>query len=233
MGLIELGGLAALALIDSTSFGTLLIPLWIMLAGRTRASTLLTYLGVVAGFYYLLGLALLAGSQPASEFFSGFADDSATRVAQLAIGAVLVFLGYRMRSKKSRSAGTGPRVARFRDRLARRDVGVGAVVNVALGATVLEVATMLPYLGALGIISTSSLSAASQTAVLGFYVAVMVAPALTLLTVRVIFHARLDPLLSRLRDWMERNGNSIGEWVVSIVGIILLMDGIQYFQGDH
>lgn len=55
--------LVLLALIDSTSFGTLLIPLCLMLApGLPRPGRILLFLGTVAGFYLLLGIALLLGA---------------------------------------------------------------------------------------------------------------------------------------------------------------------------
>ena len=57
--------LVGLALVDSTSFGTLLIPVWLLLApGRTRWGRVLLYLGTVAVFYLALGVALSAGAGP-------------------------------------------------------------------------------------------------------------------------------------------------------------------------
>ena len=54
-----LGQLVVLALIDSTSFGTLLIPLWFLLVpGRVRAHRVLVFLGTVAAFYLGVGIAL-------------------------------------------------------------------------------------------------------------------------------------------------------------------------------
>ena len=44
-----LGALALLALVDSTSFGTLLIPTWLLLApGRLRPGRILIYLATVS-----------------------------------------------------------------------------------------------------------------------------------------------------------------------------------------
>lgn len=56
--------LAVLALIDSTSIGTLLIPLWLLLRpdGRRLVPRIFLYLGVLAGFYLLVGIAVLGGA---------------------------------------------------------------------------------------------------------------------------------------------------------------------------
>jgi hypothetical protein len=62
------GALVVLALIDSTSFGTLLIPIWLMLSpDRPSARRLVLFLVTVAGFYFGVGVALLAGAQAWSE----------------------------------------------------------------------------------------------------------------------------------------------------------------------
>ncbi|MCP9786755.1 hypothetical protein [Cyanobium sp. N5-Cardenillas] len=51
MTIERLAPLVALALIDSTSFGTLLIPLWLMLVpGRPRSGRIVLFLGTVAAF---------------------------------------------------------------------------------------------------------------------------------------------------------------------------------------
>lgn len=56
--------LAVLALIDSTSIGTLLIPLWLALRPEARrlAPRIVLYLGVLGVFYLLVGIAMLNGA---------------------------------------------------------------------------------------------------------------------------------------------------------------------------
>ena len=53
--------LIGLALIDATSTGTLLIPLLYLARPRPRLAPLLAYLAVITAFYFLVGIALLAG----------------------------------------------------------------------------------------------------------------------------------------------------------------------------
>ncbi|MBM4498977.1 hypothetical protein GS469_09700 [Rhodococcus hoagii] len=57
------GALAVLALTDSLSFGTLLVPVWLLMTpGRVRPHRILLYLGTVAAVYYGIGIALMAAA---------------------------------------------------------------------------------------------------------------------------------------------------------------------------
>ncbi|WP_156223729.1 GAP family protein [Pseudactinotalea suaedae] len=96
-----LAPLAALALVDSTSFGTLLIPLWLMLApGRLRAHRVLIFLGTVAAYYFVLGVALLAGATQVAGALGGFLETPAASWIQLALGVGLFLLSFMLDPKK-------------------------------------------------------------------------------------------------------------------------------------
>ncbi|MGJ9411513.1 GAP family protein [Aeromicrobium sp. CF4.19] len=235
----SLGGLVVLALVDSTSFGTLLIPLWMMLAPRVRAARLLLYLVVVAFFYFLVGLALLAGLDVVIAAASDVAESRAARVVQLVLGVGLVLLSYVMdpaydgigRKRPAGERGPSPRALRWQSRLTASDASVRTVVVIALTATVLEVATMLPYLAAVGILSTSGQPVALQVGLLGAYVLVMVLPALVALGLRLAARRLVEPLLERLSGWMTQKAGSAVAWVVGIVGVLLALNAVGSLQG--
>lgn len=97
--------LVGLALIDSTSFGTLLIPLWLMLApGRLRVTRVLLFLGTVGLFYFALGLALLAGATALADGISAFLATPAGAWLQLALGVGLFVLSFHIGDKKEETA---------------------------------------------------------------------------------------------------------------------------------
>lgn len=93
-----IGVLVVLALVDSTSFGTLLIPIWLLLTpGKLRISRLASYLGTVVLFYFLVGLALAAGADSLVEALREPLDavpSLAWRIIQLVVGIVLIILSY-------------------------------------------------------------------------------------------------------------------------------------------
>lgn len=227
---LSLVGLAALALVDSTSFGTLLVPVWLLLApGRVRAGRLLVFLGTVAVAYLLLGIALVAGAGAVLGRAADLGDQAPVAGAQAVLGGALLVGSFLVPGGKGadgerRAPG---RVLRWRDRAAGADGGgLGALVGVALGAVVLEVATMLPYLAATGIIASADLGPVARVGVLTGYCLVMVLPALVLLTVRVVADARVRPALERLGRWLERTGAETTAWVIGVVGFLLVRDAL-------
>ncbi|WP_250445662.1 GAP family protein [Actinotalea sp. C106] len=229
-----LGPLAVLALIDSTSFGTLLIPLWLMLAPTgLRPGRVLAFLGTVAAFYLAVGVALLAGADAVLDGAQGVLETPGGSVAQLVIGAGLLvwsfFIGRKPAGGKAAGgeAASGPgRLMRWRERAMSGQGGGGALLALALGAAAAEVATMLPYLGAIGLLSTSGLGVVEQVGVLAAYCVVMVLPALVLLLARLVARRLVEAPLLRLQGWMERTGAETTAWVVGIVGFLLARDAL-------
>jgi len=224
-----LAALGALALVDSTSFGTLLIPIWFLLTpGRVRVGRILVFLGTVAGFYLLLGLALVAGADALLGDLAGLLDDPVVARLQLVLGVGLLvgsfFIG---RRRTGEAAGSG-RLLRWRARAmgTETDAGVGGLVALALGAAALEVATMLPYLAATGIIGSSGLGGPARVGVLAAYCLVMVLPALVLLGGRLAAQRSVEPLLRRVAAWMQRSGAETTSWVVGIVGFLVARDAL-------
>lgn len=214
--------LAGLALVDSTSFGTLLIPLWLMTSPYgMRPARILLFLGVVAGFYLLLGVGLLlGGSAIAAEVGRTLADSAWVLWGQLLVGVALFAASFRV------GKGGSGRLLRWRDRAAGGQTSARAVVSLALVAATLEVATMLPYLGALGLLAGSDLGVGVQVGVLAAYCVVMVVPALVLLGGRLAARRAVEPVLDRLSAWLERTGSETTAWVLGLVGFLLAADAV-------
>ena len=85
------GALAVLALVDSTSFGTLLIPVWLLLApGRLRPGRILLFLATVAVFYFAAGLAILFGAGFVVENYGTSFQSRGFSVLLLVAGAALL-----------------------------------------------------------------------------------------------------------------------------------------------
>jgi hypothetical protein len=216
-------GLAALALVDSTSFGTLGIPLVLMLTmDRSGTPRLFLYLATVAVFYFLVGVALMLGLSAALENFGELLQSRPAYIVQLALGVGLFVLSFRFDPK--RRAKQGKPELRFQPRVG----GPATMVTLGLTAGVVEVATMVPYLAAIGLMTTSGLAAAQWLPVLAAYVLVMILPILAIMGVRAAAGKRLEPRLERLRDWLTKHSVSAAGWALAIVGFLLARDAAFY-----
>lgn len=245
MNIELLAPLVLLALIDSTSFGTLLIPLWLMLApGRPHPGRILLFLGTVAAFYLLLGIALLLGASMLLDTLQETGSSQPLRIAQLVVGIGLMVLGVLM--EPWTKAGKERRVARRAEKLARSgpslqmrmrghatdaSAPVGAVFVLALTAAVIEAASMIPYLAAIGFLTASELSLVGRGAVLFGYCLVMIAPALLLLAARLLLHDYVAPILTKLEAFLSRNANEAMAWVIFLVGLYMVGDSLNALGG--
>ncbi|MFF2453227.1 GAP family protein [Isoptericola sp. NPDC058082] len=253
------GALVVLALIDSTSFGTLLIPVWLLMApGRPRPARLLAYLGTVAGFYLAVGIAVMLGAGALLDRYGDALDSRPAMLLQLALGVFLFAISWRFDGKKAearaaRQGAKSGRLVRWRARAMGIEAGTTTpggpvpgllpgttptstvaaphasllpLLGLALGAVALEVGTMLPYLAAIGLITTSDLGTGTSLGVLAAYCVVMVLPALLLLGGRLVAARFVEPLLARLERWLSRNAAELTGWALGILGVLLALNAL-------
>lgn len=222
--------LAGLALIDSTSFGTLLVPIWLMLQhGRLRAGRLLIYLGTIAGFYFGVGILLVATAGAVVDAVGDALADvpkQPLRIGQLAVGVALFGWSYRLEARANRAAGRPGRIQRWRERSISGTGGYRGLMGLALLAGLVEVATMLPYLGAVGVLVAADVGWVATTAVLAAYCVVMCLPALVLAAGRMLAHEWIDPKLHRLNGWLTRNSGKMLGWTVGALGVLLSLNAL-------
>jgi len=224
-----LAGLAGLALADSTSFGTLVLPLMMLLAPQVRVRNVMVYLVTIAAFYFAVGVALLVGTSAAIAAVGPALESTTAYVVQLVLGVALFAVSFvvdpKAQARRRDRRGLAPKEpGQWRQRALGPDASVGVVMSVALLAGLIEVASMLPYLAAVGIIVAATLPFGEQLAVLGAYVAVMVAPALALLAVRRAAGPRMEPRLQRMEQWISRHTANATAWVLGAIGVLLALD---------
>lgn len=222
--------LAGLALADSLSLGTLGLPALMLAQPRVRVRVVVLYLAVIAAFYFGVGLLLRAGLLAAFETLPGLIPERTLDIAQLVVGVALfassfLFDGPVARRRAERR--TGPsRWERWRSQLVGADARGGSVAVVALGAGLVEVATMVPYLAAIGILTANDVSFVESGLVLLAYCAVMVLPAFVLLFLRSTFATAVEPLLTRISVWFSRRSGDLIAWVLGVVGFLVASDAI-------
>jgi hypothetical protein len=216
--------LAGLALLDSTSIGTLFIPIWLLLTpGRVRGARILMYLAAIAVFYLGVGLLIALGAGSVISAVGDALRSTPALWVQLCIGVGLFILSYRLDPKRRKNNGGGA-IQRWRDRATAQDTSVRWLIGLALLAGLTEIATMVPYLAAIGLLTTSNLSALVVLGVLAGYCVVMILPAGVLLAARVAARSLVEPLLQKLNNWIMRNGANATSWIVAIAGFLIARD---------
>lgn len=242
-----LGILAVLALIDSTSFGTLLIPVWLLMApGRLRGGRVLVYLGVVAGAYALIGLVLLASLVLVGDqllaWFNAASESEAFLLGQAALAAGLIWYSLRLdplteagkERKRQREAqrGTDGRVSRFRARAVGEGSsgGLGPLLALALAAVGLEIATLIPYLAGIGLVASTAPEPPGSALMVLFYCAVMITPALVLLVGRIAARRLLERPLARLERFLSLHANGTIALILFLLGLFLGLNALQGLQ---
>lgn len=212
LGLVA--ALAGLALLDSTSIGTLFIPIWLMLTpGRLRLSRFGVYLGTITVFYFAVGVLIVLGASQVIDHLDG----EIALWIQLVIGVLLFVVSFRFDSKKKLDTG------KWRNRI---NGSTPALAGVAVLAGVVELATMLPYLGAIGMMSAADLGPARIGLLLGGYCLVMILPAMLLLGGRLALRGRIEPLLNRISTWFAEKGAGATGWILGIAGFLVARDAV-------
>lgn len=259
--------LGLLALIDATSIGTLVIPLWLVLrtTGRNNLSAAMLYLGVVATFYLLVGLLILGGVSRFNEVLAGDLVN-APAIRWLALIAGLGMLAWALishpgktktktkgavhasapargtRTEGERSAGVAtaplppgsqePAEGRWSRRIDRALSNRWGVVVLGLSAGLMELPTMLPYLGAIGLLAQGGHPVPAQVGLLVAYCLVMIVPGLALIGLRAIAGGRMQHVFDAMSRWLARVSGESLAWAIGIVGFLMVRSSLVFLFPD-
>ncbi|MCJ7859748.1 GAP family protein [Corynebacterium kalidii] len=224
--------LAVLALVDSTSIGTLVVPVLLLVVGGAGvgavriATSTVYYLMVIGLFYWAVGLALAAGALPLLERFGDALASPGAMTVYAVIGVLLVVWSFRIDPKAIRKRGGDPEAGarRWAERVRTASLSYRALTGLALLAGLAEVATMVPYLAAIGVIVDSGAGIGRAAVLLAAYCALMVAPAALLAAARIFAGRHLDGVLTRVHDWSIRSAAGAFSWAVGIVGVVVVLN---------
>jgi cytochrome c biogenesis protein CcdA len=210
--------LLGLALLDSTSIGTLVVPLMLVIRRRrVEVRPLAVYFTTVCGFYFLLGVGLLVGLDRLSGWGTAGMDTRPALWLQLVAGVILLAFGVLQKDPPKRDVS---------DQREPADLSTRAMIVLGFGAAIVEVATMVPYLGAIGILGSIDASIAAKVVTLAVYCLVMILPALVLIGLARMVGERVWPRLERFILWAERETAITLLWIAAIVGLYLIAEAL-------
>lgn len=216
-----------LALLDSLSFASIVVTIFLLLSNAYRPLRIMVYLLTVAGFYILLGIVLMNGAGAMFEFWlSGWKEHAAISYIQLLLGIILVLIGVRLDNKpKGRSYKL--------ERIKPQDT-YSSMMKLGITVSMIEAATMLPFLSAIGLMTTRGLEVYEWMPMLVAYCAVMIAPPCLLLTLRYLMGDKANGFLLKINRKIEPYTQEALAVIAIIAGIYLISDAsdVVFFNGQ-
>ncbi|ANA82414.1 hypothetical protein C7121_23350 [Paenibacillus glucanolyticus] len=209
--------IGVLSLLDMLSPAALGITVYLLLSERDRLiSRLGVYLVTVAGFYFLVGAALMLGLDAVMKSVSDIFQNRTVSWMMAILGGVLFVASFYVPTKKT-SAPRRPKSKSF-----------GAMIGLGFTTSLIEVATALPYFAAVGLMTTAQLNTIQWVPILAAYNMVMVLPPLILLGLHLVLGRMMQRPLEKLRVKIAESSGSLLSWVLCIAGVILVLNSIDY-----
>src|SRR5699024_1778751 len=176
--------------------------------------------------YLLWGVCPRAGRLPRLDWCGHLLAARPVMLVLAVIGVLLVIWSFRLDPKAIAKRGGDPEAsARRWTGRARRASGRPAVLIVlALTAGLIEAASMIPYLAALGILADMQVGVGRGPLLMSGYCAVMVLPAAVLCGMRALLGNRADAAMDRVHDWAVKNATSAFSWAVGIIGALIALN---------
>lgn len=215
--------LVGLALVDSLSVGTFVIPLGLIIVWRGLKPRLFgTYLLTILIAYFGLGMALLLGFTALSSFMTEAGESRGFTIVMLIVGILLAAYGILAPTPKKRdhTGDDSPQMTKLQTIAS----APGAMVSLALGACVIEAATMLPYLAAVGIVKSFELPSTVKAVIMAGYCIVMIVPALIAGVLARIMGPTITRTMARWQPRLEYEAKVTLLWIAAIAGIIIAVN---------
>lgn len=208
-----------LALLDSLNPSALAVTLYLLLAGKSIAPKVLTYVAAVFLAYFGIGALLMLGLGAVVAGFGEYFESPVAYGIQGVIGAAMLL--YSFLAPGGKDKGTATRLPRSQR--------LGAIFLLGLTITVVEFSTALPYLAAIGILTNADLAAAQWLPILIAYNLIFVSPPLLLLLAYRLSGDRLQARFARYRERLQKEARATWLWIVGILGFLLLVASLRYF----
>ncbi|SFK12384.1 MULTISPECIES: GAP family protein [unclassified Bacillus (in: firmicutes)] len=207
--LIYLGGLALLDTLSPTIIG---VTLYLILTDNENLITRLSsYLITVMILYFSLGIIMILGLDYITDAFSNVFQN---RRVLFIIGAILFVGSYFIPINKKNNI---PKP---------KTQGIFSIIIIGIVTFFIEAGIALPYLAAIGMLSTTNIPFYNKLSIIAAYNFIMILPALFILLGYKLCGIRINSRLVNLRNKISANTNTALSWIICIVGVILMLYSI-------
>ena len=206
--------IGVLAVLDMFSPAIIGVTVFVLLAGENkRTKLILAYLTTVILFYFSTGVFLMLGLNIVFNPISEALSSNIAKTLMTIVGAILFIGSWFVPKKKSIES---PKPKEFK---------LSAMIALGFTTSLLEVATAIPYFASIGIMISQKFTYYEWLPVLAVYNIMMVAPALILTFLHMLFHRFMKKVLKNLQVLFQKNTSSALSWIMFFVGLILLTNG--------
>ena len=222
--------LTTISLLDSMSAVPIaLIPLAIILNGRTPVTGALGFISGGFVVYFLFGLLILMGldsliDKYAAQFilYMKSEPDCVELVIQIIIGFIMIFFAWQFSRKAPQDGNTRS-----------YDSDITPVQAFILSATINIIGMWgaLPYFAAMAQILKADLEMASMIWILVYYNLVFALPLIGFIVLRLIMGQKATVLLGKITDFFSHWGKQVIVLSLYILGPLKIADGIGWFTG--
>lgn len=216
-----------LALLDSLSFASIVVTIFLLLSNAYRPARIMVYLLSVAVFYVLLGIALMNGVGAIFQFWlSGWKEHAVISYMQLLLGIILVLIGVRLDNK--------PKGRSYKLERIRPQDTYPSMMKLGITVSMIEAVTMFPFLSAIGLMTSRGLEVYEWMPMLAAYCAIMIAPPCLLLTLRYLVGDKANGFLLKINRKIEPYTHEALAVIATIAGIYLISDAsdVVFFNGE-
>jgi len=221
-------GLTSIAFLDSLSFIPLCIVFLVaLLTGPRPALRSFALISGVFVAYFAAGALVLIGLQEVFDDVNAYllrmwqSPYTEELILQIAIGAALVVVGWRLVTRRARPA-AGP----IAETLTTPKAWIAGV-----SLTIAGLPGAVPYLAAVDLLLRTDLPPTQRMLLIALYNVVFVAPLIAVVAVRLAFGASADPLIDAIRRFLDRWGPKLIVGLMVALGTVLIIDGVGWFLG--
>lgn len=212
--LLMIGGLAILDMLSPTALG---VTVYLLLTHKRKIATrLFVYLLTIGGIYFICGLLLMLGLEYVLDSMAEvFRSQLMSRVIFF-IG-LLLLIGSFYVPKRSGKTSTLPKSS-----------GLLPMIGIGITTALLEIGLAVPYFAAIGLMVTAELPMWEWLPILIGYNVLILLPPVVLYFLHVLFAKWMQKPLEALRTKMDASTDSALSWGMSIIGVILILNTLDY-----
>ena len=222
--------LTTISLLDSMSAVPIaLIPLAIILNGRTPLTGAISFISGGFIVYFIFGLLILLGldnliDKYAEQFISYMKSepDCVELIIQIIIGFIMIYFAWQFSRRAPQDSNT---------RSYDTDIKPVQAFLLSASINIIGMWGALPYFAAMAQILKADLETASMIWILVYYNLVFALPLIGFILLRIMMGERAAVVLGKMTDFFSHWGKQVIVLSLYLLGPLLIADGIGWFTG--